>query len=1072
MFTMALYFSFHPEALPWKTWHGRSRTQQTVGFSFMLARGTSMMLPSLQVVTSNRVTRHDECGLVQESASPHCVPPPGPSSLQRSPLRVPPLPKPWKKKPLPLPTQLWREKPQNHTPKVSSDLETFGARWKMTSILKDLKNLNQLPKIKSSCGLHLVDDKGDVFLEPQMLTKTSGNSSGPFSQSVDLQENMGSLKTPTKGRGIPASEPWTPTSNLKILISAASPEIRNREKELRMDTAETAEFLDSSQEPGVGEESDKLQISRKEKSLGLLCHKFLARYPDYPNPAVNNDICLDDVAVELSVERRRIYDIMNVLESLHMVGRLAKNRYTWHGKANLSQTLAKLQKVGEEHKYGEQMEQIKQKSYEREFDFDSDEKENEQVCNSGEGASEPGQKEMFFVELPGVEFRAASVNSRKDKSLRVMSQKFVMLFLVSTPRIVSLEVAAKILIGEDHITDLDKSKFKTKIRRLYDIANVLSSLELIKKVHVTEDRGRKPAFKWTGPEDFTNISETSIASSAVSGTLESRASIDNCAKNLFPSTTAKPNFTRHPSLIKLAKSIQEDRRKINSAPTSPAKVTRSNLSNAEFYPNKMAQLAAICKIQLDEQSKKNNIKPKQHSQLANGPQTDEAVGKGADANTSSASQAQLPVQTASAMPLVTSQCSHLIPVLIPQHQISSTYALYIPPSVRPHPSSLAVRSMTFEDKVSGGLGEATKDNHCPGMSAEEDLSISQPQDNNLPIKRHTASQSALSPGLTLKRASTDGIPENSPSKLPKKLSSSRVSSPQGLGETLQTRPKMRRGLCSSRPSPRALHLDPEFINTPESTAEKLDQSVERFLEKEESDVGLTPIRAIPVQEILLPTGHIPPEALIPTGYLIPISQPSLVNLKDSPSSSNETASAATSSHSVFHTPTAGTAMSAVARELTPRSCPVQLPTSTVSAFVSPLSGHRLHSPSPAILNFTLQNMGLIPTGSPNPVSGPTMPEQASSSPAQLGFHQRSMVFVRPMSPLPLQSQAGQPITVFSLQQPLIATPKGTQPLHHSFFHTPVSTLPLGTTVLTPTDQKVSKAVYIPQRKLDITPEDN
>jgi len=57
---------------------------------------------------------------------------------------------------------------------------------------------------------------------------------------------------------------------------------------------------------------------------------------------------------------------------------------------------------------------------------------------------------------------AASVNSRKDKSLRVMSQKFVMLFLVSTPQIVSLEVAAKILIGEDQLEDLDKSKFKSK----------------------------------------------------------------------------------------------------------------------------------------------------------------------------------------------------------------------------------------------------------------------------------------------------------------------------------------------------------------------------------------------------------------------------------------------------------------------------------------------------------------------------------------------------------------------------------------------------------------------------------
>lgn len=41
-----------------------------------------------------------------------------------------------------------------------------------------------------------------------------------------------------------------------------------------------------------------------------------------------------------------------------------------------------------------------------------------------------------------------------------------------------------------------------KVRRLYDIANVLTSLNLIKKVHVREERGRKPAFKWLGPVEF------------------------------------------------------------------------------------------------------------------------------------------------------------------------------------------------------------------------------------------------------------------------------------------------------------------------------------------------------------------------------------------------------------------------------------------------------------------------------------------------------------------------------------------------------------------------------------------
>lgn len=37
-----------------------------------------------------------------------------------------------------------------------------------------------------------------------------------------------------------------------------------------------------------------------------------------------------------------------------------------------------------------------------------------------------------------------------------------MLFLVSSPRVVSLDVAAKILIGEDQVADLDKNKFKSE----------------------------------------------------------------------------------------------------------------------------------------------------------------------------------------------------------------------------------------------------------------------------------------------------------------------------------------------------------------------------------------------------------------------------------------------------------------------------------------------------------------------------------------------------------------------------------------------------------------------------------
>ncbi|KAM8807322.1 transcription factor E2F8 [Eudromia elegans] len=402
------------------------------------------------------------------------------------------------------------------------------------------------------------------------------------------------LATPPKPSAAPPGEPWTPTANLKMLLSAASPEIRSREQRRAPAAPRPV------QEQLSGDEYEKSQPSRKEKSLGLLCHKFLARYPNYPSTVESNYICLDEVAEELNVERRRIYDIVNVLESLHMVSRLAKNRYVWHGRHNLTKTLQTLKKVGEENKYTQQIEVLRKREYEHEFDTDGE--GSEETARPFGSAEHP---EMSFVELPGMEFRAASVNSRKDKSLRVMSQKFVMLFLVSTPQIVSLEIAAKILIGEDQFEDLGKSKFKTKIRRLYDIANVLSSLELIKKVHVTEERGRKPAFKWTGPEVSPNARDTKLEATPaawVPHISEPIASKEQCSKNLFPSRV-KQSFTRHPSLIKLVKSIEDDRRKIQSAPTSPVKISASSDENLSSVPSKMAQLAALSKHQLEGQSK-------------------------------------------------------------------------------------------------------------------------------------------------------------------------------------------------------------------------------------------------------------------------------------------------------------------------------------------------------------------------------------------------------------------------------------------------------------------------------------
>ena len=66
---------------------------------------------------------------------------------------------------------------------------------------------------------------------------------------------------------------------------------------------------------------------------------FYAMYPD-PNKQIL--VSLDQMAKELGVERRRIYDIVNVLESVEILSRFCKNQYIWHGFNQITCTLSKL----------------------------------------------------------------------------------------------------------------------------------------------------------------------------------------------------------------------------------------------------------------------------------------------------------------------------------------------------------------------------------------------------------------------------------------------------------------------------------------------------------------------------------------------------------------------------------------------------------------------------------------------------------------------------------------------------------------------------------------------------------
>ena len=67
--------------------------------------------------------------------------------------------------------------------------------------------------------------------------------------------------------------------------------------------------------------------ARKAFSLGELTKKFIRMIQDSPQKTVD----LNDAAKDLMVQKRRIYDITNVLEGIGLIEKSVKNKIRWKG---------------------------------------------------------------------------------------------------------------------------------------------------------------------------------------------------------------------------------------------------------------------------------------------------------------------------------------------------------------------------------------------------------------------------------------------------------------------------------------------------------------------------------------------------------------------------------------------------------------------------------------------------------------------------------------------------------------------------------------------------------------------
>ena len=253
--------------------------------------------------------------------------------------------------------------------------------------------------------------------------------------------------------------------------------------------------------------------SRKDKALGLLAKKVIQFYEyqskDNQKQQMQKDVThnallssnqnttilsIDQTAKQLGVERRRIYDIINILEALDVVSKKGKNMYWWYGLHNLQDTLQRMQREaicnGGEFKNDAfkngmmTLEEVKHLEEQQHKVSAS----SSHHCNSNEEVS---IKAYSAVLKEGIK----SGRKNSNGSLGMLSKKFLQLYLVGYDTL-SLGDATERLLGDEEDTVSGNQKtnrkgddevrgWKTKVRRLYDIANVLVSVGIVDKITIS-----------------------------------------------------------------------------------------------------------------------------------------------------------------------------------------------------------------------------------------------------------------------------------------------------------------------------------------------------------------------------------------------------------------------------------------------------------------------------------------------------------------------------------------------------------------------------------------------------------
>ena len=238
--------------------------------------------------------------------------------------------------------------------------------------------------------------------------------------------------------------------------------------------------------------------------------------------------------------------------------KVGKNVYQWHGRTYLVSSLAWLRQLATKLGVMEQYNVVK----DQEMQTMIHNQENVNIENVSPGWANSPSFSPLATNSP-LNSPYNSPNDPNGTSMGINTQKFLMLFLVSPqPQTLTLDFAAKVIHG---IHQVEKTRL-TRVRRLYDIANILQSLGLIRKVSLTDGRGKKPAYQYIGPD----VSTIELSEDEKRGMPATRQKNSLLAVGRSLSLTEAPPSPGTTSASKRARSLSEERQA-----EGPSKLTRA-----------------------------------------------------------------------------------------------------------------------------------------------------------------------------------------------------------------------------------------------------------------------------------------------------------------------------------------------------------------------------------------------------------------------------------------------------------------------------------------------------------------